>query len=560
MDRNNKKKFLRNVALLSLPLACATAFAAKPVDLGQQNATYLQSLLNRPAVATAGLNEVSRSVDFNQTLHVRVKQTYAGYRVWGGDGVVHIPHGAALSGSLQSVISAAKTQGFMNGTFYDQLNADLASAPASVFTKEQAEKAIAHAVSTYQKTTRSVGAISDQKSELIVYIDKSNKAHWAFLTGFYVPAANAHSMPASPVYITDAVTLEVYQHWNNIQTESNDQEMREVSGGGFGGNQKMGELIYDGLAGDLPSLKVKREPKTSLCYWQNSKVTVLHHDTHKVMTFPCDAKNAEHNNVYWEADKDAVNGGYSPSDDALFGGEVISDMYSEWYKVPVLVKDGKPMMLTMVVHADMDNAYWDGKQMTFGDGETTFYPLTSLGVASHEISHGFTEQHSGLAYYGQSGGMNEAFSDMAAQAAEYYAYGKNSWQIGPEIFKNPDEALRYMDKPSKDCHGNTPGSWCSIDEVSQYSEGLDVHFSSGIYNRVFYLIGSADGWNARKAFDIMVQANMNYWTPNTTFASGACGVIRAAYDYKYSIDTVVNAFNTVGVDVKDCFKTGLMKK
>ena len=53
----------------------------------------------------------------------------------------------------------------------------------------------------------------------------------------------------------------------------------------------------------------------------------------------------------------------------------------------------------------------------------------------------------------QSGGMNEAFSDMAAQAAEVYAYGvgKNSWQIGPEIFKEKNKALRYMDMPSKDC-------------------------------------------------------------------------------------------------------------
>ena len=99
-----------------------------------------------------------------------------------------------------------------------------------------------------------------------------------------------------------------------------------------------------------------------------------------------------------------------------------------------------------------ENAFWDGKQMTFGDGDTMMYPLVSLGVGAHEISHGFTEQHSNLEYYGQSGGINEAFSDMAAQAAEYYSAKKNSWQIGPEIMKEDSgyEALRYMDKPSRD--------------------------------------------------------------------------------------------------------------
>ena len=210
-------------------------------------------------------------------------------------------------------------------------------------------------------------------------------------------------------------------------------------------------------------------------------------------------------------------------------------------------------MLTMVVHEYMDNAYWDGRRMTFGDGISMFYPLTSLGVAAHEISHGFTEQHSNLAYYGQSGGMNEAFSDMAAQAAEVFAYGKNSWQIGPEIFKEEGRALRYMDKPSKDCpKGRKPGDWCSIDKVSQYKDGVDVHFSSGIYNRVFYLLGTSDDWTPRKAFDVMVKANMDYWTSSVDFEKGACGVMKAAKDYNYDQAAVKQAFKTVGITLSKC--------
>ncbi len=59
--------------------------------------------------------------------------------------------------------------------------------------------------------------------------------------------------------------------------------------------------------------------------------------------------------------------------------------------------------------------------MTFGDGASYFYPLVSLDVSAHEVSHGFIEQNSNLIYSGQSGGINEAFSDMAGEAAEFYS-------------------------------------------------------------------------------------------------------------------------------------------
>jgi len=218
-------------------------------------------------------------------------------------------------------------------------------------------------------------------------------------------------------------------------------------------------------------------------------------------------------------------------------------------------KNGNAIMLHMVVHMrDYDNAFWNpaSATMTFGDGERMFYPLTSLGVGAHEVSHGFTEQHSGLNYFGQSGGMNEAFSDMAAQAAEFFAYGHNSWEIGPEIFKKDGEALRYMEKPSKDCDGSLPGNYCSIDDASEYTSNLDVHYSSGVYNRFFYLLGTSKGWDTKKAFDVMVAANMNYWTASSTFEQAACGVIQAATDQKYSTDAVIEAFKVVKVATDKC--------
>ncbi|EKD72194.1 MAG: hypothetical protein ACD_45C00739G0001 [uncultured bacterium] len=182
-------------------------------------------------------------------------------------------------------------------------------------------------------------------------------------------------------------------------------------------------------------------------------------------------------------------------------------------------------------------------EMYFGDGIKIFYPLTSLGVGAHEISHGFTAHHSNLTYQKQSGGLNEAFSDMAAQAAEFYATKHNSWQIGPEIMKG-EGALRYMDEPTKDGK--------SISHMKDYADNLNVHYTSGIFNKVFYLMATAADWDTQKAFNVMVKANIEEWTANTTFAEAACGVKRAADGLGYDLATVTNAFDQVGIEMNHC--------
>jgi pseudolysin/vibriolysin len=176
--------------------------------------------------------------------------------------------------------------------------------------------------------------------------------------------------------------------------------------------------------------------------------------------------------------------------------------------------------------------------MYFGDGATTFYPLVSLDVAAHEVSHGFTQQNSNLTYSGQSGGINEAFSDMAGEAAEYFSRGKNDFLVGSEIFKN-GVALRYMATPTKDGR--------SIDNASKFVTGMDVHYSSGVYNKAFYTLATKAGWNTSKAFQVMADANRLYWTASTTFNKGACGVQQAATNRGYPVADVKAAFTAVGV-------------
>lgn len=533
-----KSSLIMSTILLG-SLITNTTMAARTIDLAHQPSSLLGSLQQGISI-----KEISRSQDFNHTLHVRIQEMYLGVPVYGADSILHVKNADKNMSLSQLTAKRLSADAFMNGHFYQNLASDLGAKPNNALEK----KAIQKGIDSYVKKINVQPSIKENKAELIVYVDDAQKAHWAYLVSFYIDPIKEGALPAKPTYIIDANNQKIYVEWDNIQTTKG----KAVDGGGFGGNLKMGKLVYDGLQGSLSKLSITRDDAKKTCSLENSDVVVKNYRSRDVITFSCEAQNPDHNNVYWDGDEDQVNGGYSPSNDALFGGQVIKNMYQDWYGVPVLVdSNGKPMLLKMIVHARMDNAYWDGRQMTFGDGISYFYPLTSLGVAAHEISHGFTQQHANLAYYSQSGGMNEAFSDMAAQAAEFYAYGKNSWEIGPEIFKS-DRALRYMAQPSKDCEGSTPGDNCSIDDASQYYSGLDVHYSSGVYNRLFYLMGTSSGFDVRKAFNVMVKANEHYWTSSSNFATGACGVLKATADFGYDVNAVKKALDTVKVSYKNC--------
>jgi PKD repeat protein len=135
--------------------------------------------------------------------------------------------------------------------------------------------------------------------------------------------------------------------------------------------------------------------------------------------------------------------------------------------------------------------------------------------------------------------MNEAFSDMGGEATEYYWKGSNDFLVGAEIFKASGEALRYM--------ANPPQDGGSIDNASQYNSGLDVHYSSGVYNKAFYKLATTAGWDTPKAFKVMARANALYWTASSTFNSGACGVETASTDLGFNTADVTAAFAAVGV-------------
>ncbi|MET1257390.1 M4 family metallopeptidase [Aliikangiella maris] len=318
-------------------------------------------------------------------------------------------------------------------------------------------------------------------------------------------------------FIIDADSGLVYQNWNAL--------MSDTAITGPGGNTKTGQYHYG-----TDYLPLMGREQNNICYLENEKVKAvnLNHSYDYYISDPFQF------NCYENTFK-AINGAYSPINDAFYFGNIAFDMYQDWYNTEPL-----PFKLSMKVHYgnSVDNAYWTGDSMLFGDGYQRFYPLVDVNVSVHEVSHGFTDFNSDLIYSEESGGMNEAFSDIAGEAAEYYWKGEVDWLVGADIYKS-NGALRYFADPTLD--------GVSIKHTDNYYSGLNVHYSSGIYNHAFYLIANTEGWNVKKAFDIFVLANQSYWVPNETFENGACGVLEAARDLDYQWFDVYKAFTAVGV-------------
>ncbi|HEY8207973.1 MAG TPA: M4 family metallopeptidase [Myxococcaceae bacterium] len=206
--------------------------------------------------------------------------------------------------------------------------------------------------------------------------------------------------------------------------------------------------------------------------------------------------------------------------------------------------DGKGEALNSYVHVGSKyvNAYWDGEKMNYGDGDgVDASALTALDVAGHEITHGLTERTAGLIYDGESGGLNEAMSDiLGGVGVEWYAAKRNpnvKWDylIGEDVWTpgKKGDALRYMNDPKKDGY--------SIDNYRDYPKQTEVHGSSGIANNAFYLLSHGgknrtsgievkDAIGPEKSLKIFARALTTYMTPSTTFKEARQACLKAAAD------------------------------
>ncbi|MGW1071896.1 M4 family metallopeptidase [Streptomyces sp. NPDC002537] len=235
--------------------------------------------------------------------------------------------------------------------------------------------------------------------------------------------------------------------------------------------------------------------------------------------------------------------------DAHYGAQETWDFYKQTFGRSGIRNDGVASSSRVHYGNGYVNAFWDDSCfcMTYGDGQGNSNPLTALDVAGHEMTHGVTSATAGLEYAGESGGLNEATSDIMGTGVEFFANNPNvpaNYLIGEQININGNGTpLRYMDQPSKD------GS--SLDYWSADAGTVDVHYSSGIANHFFYLLSEGSGsktingftYNSPtydgstlsgigrdKALAIWYKALTTYMTSTTDYAAARQATLQAAGD------------------------------
>ncbi|HEY5180409.1 MAG TPA: M4 family metallopeptidase, partial [Dermatophilaceae bacterium] len=418
-----------------------TAFGASPPS--PDRAAGIAAAQSRSAAAglALGLGSGEKLVvkdvitDPDGSTHVRYNRTFDGLRVIGGDLVSH----QDKAGKLKSVSWNASLKVAVSSM---TPSVSLASADAAGAKKS---------ASTQKTTTASAG-------ELVVFAGDSPKASPRLAYDVLTEGFRTDQTPSRLHTIVDATTGATLRTWDEIQ-----------NGTGHG--------IYVGTVpiGTTPGSGYSMRDAVG------NYTTDLNGATSGTGTTFTDADDIWGNGT--------VSDRASAGVDAQYGAQKTFDFFKNVLGRNGIWDNGVGALSRVHYGINYVNAFWDGTQMTYGDGASNTHPLVEIDVAGHEMSHGVTQATAGLIYSGDAGGLNEATSDIFGTAVEWYA--NNASDI-PDYFigellnlRGNGTPLRYMDKPSKD--GASRDCWSSS------VGGLDPHYSSGPLNHWFYLASEGSG-------------------------------------------------------------------
>ena len=454
--------------------------------------------------------------DSDGSTHVRYNRTFNGLRVIGGDLVSHRDQ----TGKIESVDWNSRTVAVASMT----PKVALGSAKARGATMASAE----------QKAT------SASKGEMVVYAGGATpRLAYDVLT----EGIRADQTPSRLHTIVDATTGATLATWDEIET-----------GMGHGihvGTVTLGTTVGATLAAGF-----------SMRDAVGNFTTDLHGSTSDLAA----------GTTFTDTDDIWGNGAATDRASAAVDAHFVAGKTFEYYKT---IQGRNGIWNTGVgarsrVHYGINysNAFWDGSGMTYGDGAGNTRPFVAIDVAGHEMSHGVTQNTAGLVFSGESGGLNEATSDIFGTAVEFFANNasdRGDYLLGEELNLNGNGTpVRYMDKPSKDFV--SPDCW------SPSLHFLDPHRSSGPLNHWFYLASEGAGakmvngvsynsptCNAStvtpigrdQAAKIWYRTLSTYLTSNSTYAAAREGAIKSAKDL-YGIGSlqcqgVAAAFSAIAV-------------
>ncbi|MCX4407901.1 MULTISPECIES: M4 family metallopeptidase [unclassified Streptomyces] len=440
---------------------------------------------------------VARDVikDADGTVHTRYERTYAGLPVLGGDLVVD----TTKAGRTERVIKATRA------------SLKVASLTPTIAASKAEKQALSLAKADGSKKTD-----ADRAPRKVIWAadGKPTLAYETVVGGF-----QDDGTPNQLHVITDAATGKKLYEYQGIET-------------GIGNTQYSGQVTL-----------------TTTQSGSNYTLTDGARGGHK--TYNLNRGTSGTGTLFSQTSDTWGNGTTSNAAtagaDAHYGAAETWDFYKNTFGRSGIKNNGVGAYSRVHYGNAYINAFWDDGCfcMTYGDGAGNADPLTAIDVAGHEMSHGVTSNTAGLNYSGESGGLNEATSDIFGTGVEFYAGNASDpgdYLIGEKIDINGDGTpLRYMDKPSKD--GGSADNWSSS------VGGLDVHYSSGVANHFFYLLSEGSGakvingvsYNSPtadglpvtgigrdKALQIWYRALTTKFTSTTNYAAARTGTLAAA--------------------------------
>lgn len=470
--------------------------------------------------------------------HVRFQQFYHGLRVWGGEVITHtrangqeIP---ATTSALKQVIQVDITPKLSVDDALAVVKKDLA------LNSDFANKPTVELVVYPEK----VSQVSANKAQVLA--EKLNAEDFVTAIKGYQLAYYLHTEINNPNdtrhtdYLINAHTGAIIEKWDSLMTEN-------AIGNGKSQYSGAVSLNTNSVAGGF-ELRDLTRPVSG-----GNVIYNLNHSTSGTGTLYTNANNNWGDGANFKEDPEPTTSanGQTAAVDAAYGIQATWDMYKNVFGRNGINGEGKATYARVHYDNAFDNAFYSDSCMciTYGDG-TKLQTLTSLDVAAHEFSHGVCMTTAGLIYNKESGGLNEANSDIMGAIAEFYTRGANgkggvipdtggTWTQGEQI-TTPAFPLkmRFLYKPSKD--GNSADAW------SPTLQNLNVHYSSGPMNRAFYFLSQGatktgetstsylpngmTGIGNDKAAKIWFRALTVYMTPDTNYAGARIACIQAVRD------------------------------
>jgi Zn-dependent metalloprotease len=437
-------------------------------------------------------------LDADGSEHVRFDRSYLGMKVLGGDVVVHMNRERRMESVTQTLAQRI----------------EVSPSEARVSREDATRRAFSR-----------MAEVKDAKAEsaeLVVLArgERPSLAYEVVLTG-----EKADQTPTELHAIMSATTGELLEAWDTVET---------VSATGSGKSFFSGTVPLTTLVASTTSYELK-DPTRG-----NNTTVNMRNFTMSTPTKFLDSDNVWGSGLLSDAATIAV--------DAQYGTAMTWDYYKTVHGRNGIANNGIGATNRVHYGRNYANAFWMDSCfcMTYGDGDATINPLTSLDVAGHEMTHGVTSRTAGLVYQGESGGLNEATSDIFGTMTEFFANNAKDtpdYAIGEMLYKTAGSAMRSMRQPSVDGYSYD----CYVSNIG----AVDVHFSSGLGNHFFYLLaeGSANsktcsGTNGRIATGgpavtgigrsaaerIWYRALTVYMVSSTTYAGARVATIRAATD------------------------------